>query len=55
VSCDTRVKNWFCNRTGYNQGRKVVVNAGSDAVEEVCAASRDPEMSEEGNPKSVKI
>jgi hypothetical protein len=29
----------------------VAVNAGSDAVEEVCAASRDPEMSEEGNPK----
>ena len=27
------------------------MNAGSDAAEEVCAASRDPEMSEEGNPK----
>jgi hypothetical protein len=31
------------------------VNAGSDAVEEVCAASCDPEMSDEGNPKESKF
>jgi hypothetical protein len=31
------------------------VNAGRDAVEEVCAVSRDPEMSDEGNPKESKF
>ena len=33
----------------------MVVNAGSDAVEGVCAVSRDPEMSEEGNSKVSKF
>jgi hypothetical protein len=31
------------------------VHAGSDAVEEICATTRDPEMSEEGNPKMSKF
>jgi hypothetical protein len=31
------------------------MNAGSDAVEEVFAASRDPEIYEEGNPKELKF
>lgn len=33
----------------------MAVNAGIDTVEEVCPASRDPEMSEEGNPKVSKF
>ena len=33
----------------------MAVNAGGDALEKVCAASRDPEMSKEGNPKVSKF
>jgi hypothetical protein len=33
----------------------VALNAGSDALEEVCEATRDPEISEEGNPKVSKL